>query len=73
MDEHPDLLADARQILAEADCPYTRIVSIDFDSILYLNAMRRPRTLWLFRNPDTGKLKVRMATGFPAVPPVGWP
>lgn len=70
---HPHLLEDARQILREADCPFTDIVQVDSDAILYLNGLRRPRTLWLWRNPQTGKLTVKMVEGFQAVAPADWP
>lgn len=67
----PDCFADAVALLEAHNLTVERVVSVDRDSILYLNKLERPRTCWLHR-PEQGRLRVRMDPGFVATEPEYW-
>lgn len=67
---NPELIADAEKILARTQNPCDHIVSVDRDSILYINALGRARTAWL-HHFATGRVGVTIEAGFSADPPVG--
>jgi hypothetical protein len=68
---HPELEEDAQTILTEAGVPWSDVVHVDHDCILYVNG-HKARTLWLSRQPGTGRLRTLMAEGFQAEAPAAW-
>ena len=68
---HCDLIADAERILANNNLPCDHVVSVDRDSILYVNKQKKARTAWIDR-PSDDRVRVTMAEGFAADPPYGW-
>lgn len=66
-----DLERDAERILTNHQLPCHHIVSVDRDSILYVNNCGKPRTCWLHVAHD-GRVSVNMVPGFAAVEPAGW-
>lgn len=66
-----DCLADAARLILDHGLTLDHVESVDYDSILYLNALKHPRTLWLHR-PERGPLRIQMVQGFAPQPPDGW-
>jgi hypothetical protein len=62
---------DAARLILDHGLTLHHIVSVDYDSVLYLNALENPRTLWLHQ-PQRGRLRIHMESGFGASPPEGW-
>lgn len=66
-----DCEENARALLLGEGLTCERVISVDRDSILYLNMMGRARTAWLHR-PQRGKLRVCITPGFASDPPEDW-
>ena len=64
-----DCKADAYRLLSRNAIGFDRILSVDIDSILFIDPQKRPMTAWLSAT-DHG-VRVFVAAGFPAERP-GW-
>ena len=67
-----ELQADAEHVLDEEGYPWTRVLDVDVDCILYENKLHKARTVWLHRHKGTGRLRVQMVEGFQIWPPDGF-
>jgi hypothetical protein len=66
-----DCLVDARRLLEAARHPCRQVISVDPDSILFLNHEGRPRTAWLHVDENGNAQIRRVMLGFVAEPPAG--
>lgn len=71
--EATDVGRDAHRILEAHGYPVAKVLGVDRDSILFLNTQEKPRTAWIWRNPETGRERLRVVSGFEPDPPGDWP
>jgi hypothetical protein len=69
----PACHADAAEVLRFLDVPFSQVVAVDYDSVLYLTPKKEARTLWLHRDPQTLTLSHLVETGFQITRPACLP
>lgn len=72
-EQETDVQRDAHRLLERHGHPCNRVVSVDRDSVLFLNSQKQPRTAWLHTPAGCLLPQVTIAAGWVAEPPEGWP
>lgn len=67
--EETEVQRDAHQLLERHGHPCSRAVSVDRDSILFLNSQEQPRTAWLHTPAGCALPQITVVHGFGADPP----